>query len=440
METTPTWRYAIGMFGMSLPINMIRGSMALYWIDIQGLNAGAYAIVMAVYGIIDAIDNPVLGFLSDRTRTRFGRRKPWLVVGITVLAAAFVALFSAPTSLEGAQMVAWFAIFAILCEAADSMIAANYGALLPELFPEERRRAHANSMRQGFQLVALIISLALTPVLTTRVFGTDRTTEGFSTTAIIYAVVAAAVLLFMTFSVREVPPATSEHQPGFFSSIADIVATRTFWQVGIASACYLVPLGIVLAAMQLYVKYTLDLPVDRTFVIMGVVVVFAILGIAGWTRAVTRWGAPRVWRIGYLFLAAGFIPLYFATSLVGAVLAGLVIAVGWSALLATNDLIQARILDDDARRHGVHREGIFLSAFGFFGRLTGALTGFGFWLISVMYGYQNQDVPGDDPAGAFRFLMCVIPFVIAALGAVISRLIHVPEAGRTYDREEVSLP
>lgn len=441
-RTTPTWRYSIGMFGMSLPINMIRGSMALYWIDIQGLDAGAYAIVMILYGIIDAIDNPILGYFSDRTNTRFGRRRPWLVVGITILAAAFVAFFSAPSSLEGAQMVAWFATFAILCEAADSMINANYGSLLPELFTEEKRRARANSMRQAFQLVALIISLAITPLLTTSVFGTDRTTEGFSTTAVIYAVIAAAVLFFMTFSVRENPPPPEERQPGFFSSIWDIVTTKVFWQVGIASACYLVPLGVVLAAMQLYVKYSLELPVANTFVIMGVVVVFAILGIGVWTRFVTRHGAPTVWRLGYVFLAAGFIPLYFANSLVTAVLAGLVVAVGWSALLATNDLIQARILDDDTRRTGHHREGIFLSAFGFFGRLTGALTGIGFWLISVMYGYQNQDAPGEDPGAAFRFLMCVIPFVIAALGAVISRLIHVPDAGRDYPvgPQEIEIP
>lgn len=418
------------MFGMSLPINMIRASMALYWIDIMGLDAGAYAIVMLVYGILDAIDNPVLGYLSDRTRTRWGRRTPWLVAGITILAAAFVAFFSAPSSLEGWQMVTWFAVFAILSEAADSMISANYGSLLPELFPDENRRAAANGLRQSFQLVAMIISLGLTPLLTTSVFGTDSTTEGFTTTAIIYAVIAAAVLYFMTFSIRENPPAETETTPGFGRSLLEIITTRVFWQVGIASAMYLIPLAIVMGAMQLYVKYSLGLGGGETTIIMATVVVAAIAGVAAWSTIVKQRGAPFVWRLGYVFLAAGFVPLYFANSLVTAVASGLVVAVGWSALLSTNDLIQARILDDDARRHGVHREGIFLAAFGFFGRLSGALLGLGFWLISVIYGYENQDNPGDDPAAAFRFLIAVIPFVIAAAGAVVSRLIHVPAAGR----------
>lgn len=429
---TPTWTYSVGMFGLSLPINMIRGSMVLYWIDIQGLNAAAYATVMLIYGVLDAIDNPVLGYLSDRTSTRFGRRRPWLIVGTTILAAAFVAFFSAPSALDGAGMVAWFAFFAIACEAADSMVSANYGALLPELFTDERRRARANSLRQGFQLAALTLSLAGTPVLTTKVFGTDHTTEGFTVTAVLYAILAAAVLYFMTSRVRETPPPAAEARPRFFRSLLDIVRTRVFWQVGIASACYLIPLGLVLAVMQLFVKYSLGIDVAWTTAIMVAVVIVAAGGLAFWTPVVTRRGAPFVWRLGYVFLAAGFIPLYFSHSLLPAIASACVIAVGWSALLATNDLIQARILDDDTRRHGVHREGIFLSAFGFFGRLSGGLNGAAVWGVSVMYGYQSQEAPGDDPAGAFRFLMCVVPFLVAASGAVIARLIRVPEAGRSY--------
>ena len=426
----PAWRYSIGMFGQSLPINMVRASMALYWIDIMGLDTRAYAIVMGFYGVLDAIDNPVLGYFSDRTRTRFGRRKPWLFAGVTILLLAFPAFFAAPESLSAAQLVAWFAISAITVEASDSMISANYGALLPELFPSEEPRAKANSLRQVFQLSAMIIALALTPWLTTSVFGSDSSGGGFTTTAIIYAAIAALALYFMIFSLRENPPAVTERRPSFLRSLGDIAKTKVFWQVGLASAAYLVPLGIVLTAMQLYVKYSLRQPVSSATPIMGAVVVFAIVGIGFWTRVVTRRGAPFVWRLGYIFLAIGFIPLYFARTLVEALLAGLIVAVGWSALLSTNDLIQARILDADARRHGVHREGIFLAAFGFFGRATGALTGLGFWAVSLLYGYYNQDNPGEDPAAAFRFLTALVPLVIASFGIVMSQLIRVPEAGR----------
>lgn len=226
MAPTPPWRYAIGMFGTSIPINMIKGSMILFYVDILGLDVRAYGIVMAVYAVIDAVDNPLLGHLSDRTRTRFGRRRPWLLVGAPLLALSLVGFFWVPDAVDGVALVAWFAVFAILSEASDSLLNANYGALLPELFPGERRRAVANSLRQGFQLVALIVSLALTPVLTTQVFGTEETTEGFATTALIYAVVACVAIVVMATGARENPAHSESPRSRFLPTVLSVLRNR----------------------------------------------------------------------------------------------------------------------------------------------------------------------------------------------------------------------
>ncbi|MGM0384986.1 MAG: MFS transporter [Actinomycetota bacterium] len=430
---TPAWRYAVGMFGMSIPINMVRGSMLLLYVDILGLDVRAYGIVMAVYAVIDAIDNPVLGHLSDRTRTRWGRRRPWLVVGAVVLTAAFVGFFSAPSGLDGLGLVAWFAFFAILCEAADSMYSANYGALLPELYPDERERALANGLRQGFQLVALVLALAVTPLLTTSVFGTEDTTEGFTTTARLYAVVAFAALIAMALGVRENPAHSTPERSRFVPGVLAIMRTRLFWLIGIASTCYLAPLALVLAGVQLYVKYSLGLPVASTLTLQGVVIVVAAAGLAVWTRLVRAHGAPRIWRLGFVFLAAGFVPLFFARTLLEATLAGCVVAAGWSGLLATNDLVQARLLDQDARVNGQHREGLYLSAFGIFSRVTGALNGVALALLGVWFGYWSGDDVGSDPGMAFRVYVAVFPFALAFGGVVLSHAIRLPgeeRAGR----------
>lgn len=424
-----TWRYSIGMFGLAIPINTIRVSTLLFYVDILGLDVRAYGTVMALYAVIDAVDNPALGHLSDRTRSRWGRRRPWLVVGAVVLAAGLVGFFSAPSTLDGMALVAWFAFFAILCEAADSMYSANYNALLPELFPAEHHRAGANSLRQGFQLLAFAIALAATPVLTTTVFGSEDSLEGFRTTAILYAVLALAALLFMALNVREDPSRVTEAHTGFLAGVRVILRNPLFWLVGIASACYLVPLAFVLAGVQLYVKYSLGLPVANSLWLIGSAIVVAAACLPGWTALVRRRGAPLAWRVAFMFLAAGFVPFYLATSLVTA-MAGLgVVAIGWSGLLATNDLIQARVVDDDVRRHGQHREGLFLSAFGFFSRLTGATAGIGLGSLGLLFGYYSGDAPGPDPGTAFRVAVGVYPFVIAVLGVVLSLLIRVPEAG-----------
>lgn len=425
----PTWRYSIGLLGLAIPINTIRISTLLFYVDILGLDVRAYGTVMVVYAVLDAIDNPILGHLSDRTRSRWGRRRPWLVVGAVILTAGLVGFFSAPSALDGMALVAWFAFFALLCEAADSMYAANYNALLPELFPAEHERAGANSLRQVFQLVAFAIALAATPVLTTSVFGSEDSPEGFRVTAILYAVLALAVMLFMALNVKEDPRHALEQPAGFRSSATVILRNPHFWLVGIATACYLVPLAFVLAGVQLYVKYTLGLPVAYSLWLIGSSIAVAAVFLPAWTGLVRRRGAPMAWRLAFGFLAGGFIPFFLADSLLTA-MAGLgVVAIGWSGLLATNDLIQARVVDDDVRRHGQHRAGLFLSAFGFFSRLTGATAGLGLGSLGLLFGYYSGADPGPNPGMAFRVAVSVYPFVVAMIGVVLSLLIRVPEAG-----------
>ena len=424
---TPPWRYAVGMFGTSIPINMIKGSMILFYVDILGLDVRAYGIVMAVYAVIDAIDNPLLGHLSDRTRTRFGRRRPWLLVGAPLLALSLVGFFWVPDTVDGIALVAWFAVFAILSEATDSLLNANYGALLPELFPGERRRAVANSMRQGFQLVALIVSLALTPVLTTQVFGTEETTEGFATTAVIYAVVACAAIVVMATGARENPAHSQSGRSRFLPTVLDILRNRLFWQIGIASACYLSAMALVLAGVQLYVRYSLGLPVAYAFYLQGAVIAVSAGGLVVWTRVVARRGAAWAWRTAFLVLALSFVPLFFATSLWTALPAGVLLGAGWSGMLATNDLVIARVLDHDARSYGQHREGLFLSAFGVLGRLNGALGGLALASLGVFFGYYSGADPGENPGLAFRVYLCGYPFLLATAGAVLARFIQVPQ-------------
>jgi GPH family glycoside/pentoside/hexuronide:cation symporter len=414
------------MFGTSLPINLIRGSIVLLYVDILGMDVRAYAAVMIVYAVVDAVDNPVLGHLSDRTRSRFGRRRPWLLVGAPLLAASTIALFSPPAALDGTALVAWFAVFAILSELFDSMLNANYGALLPELFPEERRRALANVLRQAFQLVAMVISLALTPVLTTSLLGTEDSTEGFSRTALLYALVAVAAITVMALGAREELARRREARPRLLPSLGQILRTRLLWMVALPGVCYGSAVAIVLSGVQLYVRHTLGLPVASAFLLQGVVLLSCAGALAGWLRVVRRLGALRTWRLAFWALTGSFALLHLARDLPTALAAGVVLGAGWAGLLATHDLVALRVLDRDAARHGLHREGLFLSVRGAFGRLNGAVSGLALASLGLLFGYYSGDRPGPDPGEAFRTYLTVYPFALCALGAIAAHLVRVP--------------
>lgn len=427
---TSPMRYGIGMFGTSLPINLVKGSMLYVYVELLGLDAVVYAAVYAVYGVLDALDNPLFGYLSDRTRSRWGRRRPYLVTGALVLAVTTVALFSVPGPVADSAvgLAVWFAVFAITTEMADSLINASYGALLPELFTHERRRATANAVRQGAQLIALVIALALTPVLARNVLGTEGSTVGYGRLAVIFAVVAAAVILWTAFGVREDPALDAEPKPLFFRSVRQILSTSHFWTVGIVNACYGSAMALVLGGLQLYVHHTLEGSALDASILQLVVIVVAIGMLSVWAAVVRRKGAAWTWRLALPVAAVGFVPMYFATDLLTGILAGLAVAVGYSGVLATNDLVIARVLDADAARHGTHRSGLFLASFGVLGRLNGLVTAGALASLALWFGYRSGADPGPDPGQAFRVYLSLYPFTLLVIGTTVSRFIRLPAA------------
>jgi GPH family glycoside/pentoside/hexuronide:cation symporter len=232
----------------------------------------------------------------------------------------------------------------------------------------------------------------------------------------------------MALSARENPRYSTVDRPALLPSVWSIVRNPLFWKVGLTGACYGIAMALVLSGIQLYVRYSLGLPVANALYLQGIVILISAGGLVVWTRVVARRGALWTWRLAFTILAASFAVLFFANNLVTAIVAGAIVGIGWSGMLATNDLITARVLDADAARDGHHREGLFLSAFGFFGRLNGIVTGLALTSLGAFFGYNSGDDPGADPGLAFRMYLCVYPFVLTTIGAVAARMFTVPLA------------
>lgn len=94
-KPTSTFSYSFGMFGTSIPINMFKTFAAFFYVDKLGLiTMPQFSTILLIYTFLDAIDNPVYGFLSDCTHTKWGRRRPWLVIGTPLLVLCFIMFFN----------------------------------------------------------------------------------------------------------------------------------------------------------------------------------------------------------------------------------------------------------------------------------------------------------------------------------------------------------
>jgi GPH family glycoside/pentoside/hexuronide:cation symporter len=418
-EKLKAFNYAIGMFGTSIPINMLKTYAAIFYVDRLGLKTTQWALVLFIYTFIDVLDNPVYGFLSDRTRTRWGRRRPWLVIGTPLLVLGLIAFYSTPEFLAGQSLLAWAMLFYILTGTVDSVINANYGALFPELFTDDASRAKTNAMRQAFQLVAMIISIALTPVVTNAL--------GFSLTSILYGLLGGVVILYMALTAREKEIQPEEEKPRLWDSIKSLVTNRNFWIAGLTNAFYSAAMALVLAAMPFFVKYALQIPDAQSTILFASVLLIAIGCVVLWAFFVRKFELLRVWRFALAALALAFIPLFFANSLVTAIISSALVGFGFAGVITTMDLIGARIMDEDTRKHNVRREGIISNALGFMNRMSGLFTSLGFLLVSLLFGFESGENPGAQPDMASKFLLTIFPLVMMIISLGFSFLLKFKE-------------
>ena len=144
------WRYSLAMFGLSIAGYMYVTYGTFFYTETIGLSMKLIALGNVLYAVWDAFNDPIAGYLSDRTRTRWGRRKPWLLVSVPVFVLSSILFFSPPASLgTGVGLAVYFTVFLMLTETGNTISTVNYHSLLPELYRDEKRRNQANALRQA---------------------------------------------------------------------------------------------------------------------------------------------------------------------------------------------------------------------------------------------------------------------------------------------------
>jgi GPH family glycoside/pentoside/hexuronide:cation symporter len=175
---------------------------------------------------------------------------------------------------------------------------------------------------------------------------------------------------------------------------------------------------------SIFAKFTLGISDSQQTLLFGSVLIVAIGCVAFWAAMVRKYHLINVWRSALLVLALAFIPMYFANSLVFAIISGAFIGFGVSGVIVTMDLIGAKIIDEDRMKYKVRREGIISNALGFMNRLNGLFTSAAFYLVFAIFGFESGNNPGTQPDNAARFLLTVFPLVLMVISFVFSFFIN----------------
>ncbi|MFC1922703.1 MFS transporter [Chloroflexota bacterium] len=127
--------YGLGSFGLESAYKVFIGFYIFFYVDVLGLAVALTAVINIVFAIWDAVNDPLVGYLSDNTRSRWGRRRPWLLTALPFYVVLLVLTYTVPAVFRRGESLFWYALVVfLLFETAYTVLSVNYDALFPELF------------------------------------------------------------------------------------------------------------------------------------------------------------------------------------------------------------------------------------------------------------------------------------------------------------------
>jgi glycoside/pentoside/hexuronide:cation symporter, GPH family len=396
--------YGLGSFGLESLYKVFVGFYMFYYIDELGLAITLAAIINVIYAIWDAANDPLVGFVSDNTRTRWGRRRPWLLIGLPFYVGILVLVYAVPEPFLQGNALFWYAlVIFFLFEAAYTTMAVNYAALFPELFQGFRDRARASSTYQGLGMLGELVGFSIPPFIYAKF--------GFVPMAISFAGVAGIALFLGILRNKEDPKALQAPPLNLKGAFGEVLKDRSYLLFTLAVTFLLFTTGVYTLATPFWVKYTLGASPQVTSLIFATVFVVAILSVSVWGRFVRITGIKRTWLWSVGVMAASAIILGLASNLVLGAIGAAVAGAGLGGVKVCREIIMGNFVDRNLKRTGHRREGIYYSLLRVIGKLSKILEALALVLLGLLFGYVSGENPGPQPENAFRFLISVFGMV-----------------------------
>lgn len=397
----------------------------LYFLtDVARLSPGVASIILLITKIWDSINDPIVGMLSDRVHTRWGRRRPWFLFGAIPFGVSFFLLFLVPNVGEAGKFW-YYLIVSLLLDTAFTVVNVPYTALTPELSRDYDERTSLNSFRFAFSIGAGLIAAVLHPVIVDAIKPIGGEQLGYAVSAAIWAVLCTVPFFFAFWGTYERHTAEEEESMPFLQGLKVTFANRAFRYVtGIYLLSWLV-VQTVSTIVVYYLTYWMGQPGMVAPVILAVQG-SALIWLFIWTAISRRVGKKGVYYRGMIFwIVVGF--GLFAVQpdwpgwsvIVLAMLAGIGVAtaylVPWAML---PDVIELDELQTGKRREGAY--------YGFFVLLQKLGLALGLFLVGQALqwsGYITPPVGATDPVTqpdnalfVIRLLIGPIPALILAAG------------------------
>ncbi len=379
------------------------------------LSAALAGTALLIGKVWDAVIDPFIGYISDRTRSRWGRRRPYLLIFAIPFGLAFFFLFKNPGIADQTGKFIWALLVYTLLSTAYSFANIPYNALLPELTDDYHERTQLSGFKQIFAVLGTLLGAgAALPLI--GLFGTR--TAGFAGMAAVFGGLGAISLLVTFFTVKEPayekPPVTT----GLIKSLGAVFTNRPFVLLLASWITNTTGIAVIETMLVYYYKYVFNREDGVTFAMIALLVV-AIVCIPVWIWFSKKIGKKNAYLLGMSVMLVVVLAFSFGGQLLGvngALVLMVIAGFGISAHYVLPWSMAPDAIDYDFKRSGVRREGVYYSLWTFFTAVGGALAGFLVGQGLGLFGYVADVAQTPTALLGIRILTGPIPAVLFLLG------------------------
>lgn len=409
--------YGMGDLACNTIFTVVSSYLMFFYTDIAGIGLGAIGIIMSVSRIVDAVTDPMMGVIVDKTKTKYGKARPYILWMAIPFAIISVLMFRSPDIGENGKFVYALITYILFC-CIYTALNIPYTALLSNLTDDVGERLSFNMFKTlGSQIggfIATGVTLSLAAVL-----GDGNQERGFSLSIALYGVFAV-ILLFTCFKNTKERIAAVEDQTSFKDSLKAGIKNKP-WIVTCV-LCFLAFTGIIMkgSSAMYYAKYYLEQE-GIASVLLSISSLVAI-PLALVTPAIAKKIGKRncvLW--GNVLLALGTVCTGFAEKNIPMIILFMIIAsVGSGIAVSMGFVMVADTVDYSEWMTGVRAQGFFSAAAGFMVKLGMAVAGVVSTAVMAGGGYVENAVQTASSISAIRANYIWIPAVIAVFAAILS--------------------
>ncbi len=439
--------YGAGELGPAMAGSTLIFFQLVFLTNVAGLGAGYAGSVLLIGKLWDAFNDPLIGWLSDRTRSRWGRRIPWMVASAVPVALFFVLLWIVPTVVAGGNQLALFAYYtgvSVLYSTCYTALVLPHSALTAELSSDYDERSRITGCRMAFSLGGSVGGLVVAQAVFGILAHTPPTTQ-YLVFALVIAVITLAAVAACVAGISRI--AASRDRQRLSAALPEpTLSVLTQLRIILANRPFLIVCGIYLfswlamqftaAVLPFYVVSVMGLPASRFPLLALAVQGTALLLIPLWGWISLRIGKKPVYFYGMtfwlaaqaclVFLPRGNEPLLFALALAA--------GVGISVCYLVPNAMLPDTIEFDELQTGRRREGIYYGFFVFTQKLALAFGTFILGQALAFSGYLSsgpgQAVPiqPDSALTAIRIAIGPLPASALVIGIFLTWLYPITKA------------